>query len=574
MRLNVLLLVVVSFLFAACSSSESGSSSSTSLDAGCTTVRSFTGSTITITGSANYEFRINGNGVINSTIATPNLPIRQAQVVIYNSSGSEIQCGSTNDSGNFSVIVPQIADNYTVSVDSRIYNSMMKAGVLNNPTEQDVHSITTTLAGTASASVGTLTATASGEIKGGAFNILDKIYGANLYLLTNTAGCSGSFTGCSPFTDAPAVSIYWDAGVNPGSYFGAGALSFYLPGARELYILGGVGGNTNSSDCDHFDNSIILHEYGHFIEDVFADTDSPGGTHTGNAIIDARLAWGEGWANFFQAATLNNPIYRDTSGNISGSSSVYFDEDLETPENDIPTQMGEGNFREFSITRLLWDSIDVVNEGAGVDTVSGTFAELWTIFTSTTTGLKNSSYVFRNMGLFHTLQQALGVTNWSSLRTGENQRGNQNDYSRAVASSSSACTPASVTIQAANNPGGSTENGTAARSNQFDSNDFYRYYHPGGAFSFRIDYATTPTAADLDVYIFRNSYQFTSSSSSSVAASATTNVTMGTTSASETISTSLSAGWYMINIRVDTASGLPSPADYSMTLNGSNLCPN
>ena len=131
-------------------------------------MRSFTGSTITITGSADYEFRVNGNGAINSNVATPNLPIRQAQVVIYNSSGSEIQCGSTDDSGNFSVVVPQISGNYTVSVDSRIYNSMTKAGVLNNPTEQNVHSITTTLAGTANASVGTLTATASGEIKGGA----------------------------------------------------------------------------------------------------------------------------------------------------------------------------------------------------------------------------------------------------------------------------------------------------------------------------------------------------------------------------------------------------------------------
>ena len=566
MRLNVLLLVVYGFFLAACAASETGVSTNASLDPGCTNVRTFTGNTITLTGSANYEFRINGNLAINPT----KLPIRQAQVSIYNSNGSEVQCGATDDSGNFSVVVPQISGNYIVSVDSRIYNSVTKAGVLNNPTEQEVHSVTASVSGASTTSVGTLTATATGEIKGGAFNILDKIYDANLYLSSETAGCSGTFTGCTAFTDAPSVSIYWDAGVNPGTYFGAGALSFYLPGARELYILGGVSGNTSSSDCDHFDNSIILHEYGHFIEDVFADTDSPGGSHTGNTILDARLAWGEGWANFFQAAVLNNPVYRDTSGNISGSTSVYFNEDLENPQNDIPTQMGEGNFREFSITRLLWDSIDAVDEPTK-DDVTGTFAELWTIFTSTTTGLKNSSYVFRNMGLFHTLQQSLGATNWSTLRSAENQRGDQNDYSRAVASS----TCADVTIQAANIPGGSTENGTAARSNQFASNDFYRYYHPGGAFNFRLDYTTTPTAADLDVYIFRNAYQFTSTSSSSLAASATTEVTMSATSASETITTSLAAGWYMINIRVDTEGGvLGSAADYAMTLNGSQLCPN
>ncbi len=570
MRANLFLLVVYCFWLAACSSSKSGSSTSTSLDPGCVTVRSFSGNTITLAGSANYEFRVNGNGAVNNTVAQANLPIRQAQVAIYNSTGTEVQCGTTDDSGNFSIVVPQLSGNYTVSVDSRIYNSMTKAAVLNNPTEIRVHSVTSTVSGANSASVGTLTATATGTIKGGAFNILDKIYGANLYLITTTTGCSGSFTGCTPFTAAPAVAIYWDAGVNPGTYFSAGALSFYLPGQSELYILGGVSGDTNSSDCDHFDNSIILHEYGHFIEDIFADTDSPGGSHTGNTILDARLAWGEGWANFFQAATLNNPVYRDTSGNISGSTSVFFNENLETPANDIPTLMGEGNFREFSITRLLWDSIDAVNEGAGVDTVSGTFAELWTIFTSTTIGIKNSTYVFRNMGLFHTLQQSLAVTDWSSLRTGENQLGNQNDYSRAVASS----TCANVTIQSANIPGGSAENGTAARSNQFASNDFYRYYHSGGAFSFQLNYTTTSPAADLDVYIFNNAYQFTSTATTSLAASALNNVTIGTTSASETVSTSLAAGWYMINIRVDTGVRMGTAASYSMTLNGSQLCPN
>lgn len=570
MRLNVLLLAVYSFLFAACTSSESGVTTNASLDPGCVNVRSFSGSTITLTGTADYQYRPNGNDTVNSL---PNLPIRQAQVAIYNSSGSEVQCGATDDSGNFSIVVPQISGTYTVSVESRIYNTVTKAGVLNNPTEQNVHSISTSVSGASSASVGTLTASATGAIKGGAFNILDKIYGANLYLISETTGCSGSFTGCSPFTNAPSVSVYWDAGVNPGSYFGAGALSFYLPGARELYILGGISGNTNNSDCDHFDNSIILHEYGHFIEDVFADTDSPGGSHTGNTILDARLAWGEGWANFFQAAVLNNPVYRDTAGNSDpgGTPAVYFNEDLENPTNDIPSTMGEGNFREFSITRLLWDSIDAANE-PGEDDVTGTFAELWTIFTSATNGLKNSSYVFRNMGLFHTLQQSLGgSTDWTTLRTAENQRGNQNDYSRAVASG--AC--ADVTIQAASIPGGSAENGSAARSNQFASNDFYRYYHPGGAFNFQLDYTTTPVAADLNVYIFRNGYTFSNAPSSTIAASATNNVTFTATSDTETISTSLSAGWYMINIRADTTGGvLGSAASYRMTLNGSQLCPN
>lgn len=559
-----LLLLVIPFL-SGCSSATSGSSNALSFDPGCITVRSYPGG-VTLTGVANYEFRVNGNGAVNSAVAVPNLPIRQAQVSVYNSINALVQCGVTDDSGNFSVTVPQTAENYTVSVDSRIYDAMTKAAVFNNPTQMSVHSITQTVSGAASASIGTMTATATGAIKGGAFNILDKIYGANIYMRDNTANCSGMFSGCTPFTAAPPVFIFWDRGVNPGDYFSAGALSFYLPGQSELYILGGINGNTDSSDCDHFDNSIILHEYGHFIEDVFADTDSPGGSHNGNSIIDARLAWGEGWANFYQGAILNLPVYRDTAGNVDGvSTSVFFNESLETGVLDIPTAMGQGNFREFSISRLLWDTIDGANDDA-VNGDSSDFAELWTVFTSSTVGLKNTSRVFRNVGLFHELQQALpNNTDWSTLRNSENQLGNQNDYARTLAATGAIC---NVTIQAANMSMGSPENGSAARSNQFASNDFYRYYHPGGAFTFQLN--TVAPTADLDLYIFRNGYRFSDTSSSSLAASSLSSVA----GATETVSTSLAAGWYMINVRVDTLNGLGTATDYNMFLNGARLCPN
>jgi hypothetical protein len=165
MRLNLFVVAFFTFSMVACTSSETGSSTSASLDPGCVTVRTFTGSTVTLTGTADYQFRTNGNGAVNGST----LPIRQAQVAIYSSTGAEVQCGATDDSGNFSIIVPQISGNYTVSVDSRIYNSVTKAAVLNNPTELDVHSVTSSVSGATSASVGTLTATATGALKGGAF---------------------------------------------------------------------------------------------------------------------------------------------------------------------------------------------------------------------------------------------------------------------------------------------------------------------------------------------------------------------------------------------------------------------
>jgi hypothetical protein len=134
--------------------------------------------------------------------------------------------------------------------------------------------------------------------------------------------------------------------------------------ASGMYIMGGVNGDT-CADTDHFDNSVLVHEYGHFLEKDFGHSDSPGGSHNGNGIIDPRLAWSEGWANFFQSAVHGDRNYVDTTGNISCSSGtgVQIDLNLEIPQSgqdkmSPSTYLGEGVFREVSVSRVLWDTME------------------------------------------------------------------------------------------------------------------------------------------------------------------------------------------------------------------------
>lgn len=521
---------------------------------------------VTITGKGVYQFRTNGNGAVSGT--TP--PIRKANVAVYNSAGLPLQCGSTDDNGDFSLNVPSGSD-YTVRISSIIYDSVTKAAVYNNPTQNRLHVLSSSnFSASSSTNIGTLTASATGDVLGGGFNILDKIYGANIYLLQKTNNCSATFSSCSPVTNVPNVFIFWDKGVNPGSYFGAGPVSFYLPGESELYILGGETGDVDDSDTDHFDDSVILHEYGHFIEDIFAKTDSPGGWHNGDYIIDPRLAWGEGWANFFQAAVLDVPIYRDTSGNTDpgNTHSELFNEDLETPDNDIPAIMGEGNFREFSITRMLWDVIDVANEGHNIDEVTAPFSELWTLFTSSTHGFKKDLR-FRHVGLFHALQVNLpGRTDWSSVRASEKQTIGEDDYANPAAVGS--CSP--ITIEAENISPSDPEVGTAATSNQFASNDFYRIFHVGGALQILLNHSSsTSPSADLDLYLYKEKYRF--GITADMVGRSTTFIPGTTLSGSENINAFLAAGWYMLNVRVNTSQRNGQPATYTLKLNGANLCP-
>lgn len=554
-------MLLVCFFFISCSSGGGGGSAP---EYTCNTLDYPSG--INVSGNAVYEFRNNGSGIIS---ATKN-PIRYAELKIFNSGGGLVQCTRTDAAGAFNVAIPNSNAAHTLRISSIVYNDQTKAFVYNNPTNNSAHYIEVAFTPDVTKSIGTLTALASDDLKGAAFNILDKVLSANEFLIAETASCTNIFSGCVPFTGAPLVKIYWDKGVNPGEYFSAGPISFYIPGERELYILGGESGDVNSSDCDHFDTSIILHEYGHFIEDVYSDTDSPGGSHSGNTILDARLAWGEGWANFFQAAVTNNPIYRDTSGNLSGTATILFNENLETPGNDIPSTTGEGNFREFSVTRLLWDALDAVNEGVNVDQVDTSFAELWNVFANSTSGFKSTAYRFRNMGLFHTIQQSFpSASDWSSIRTGEKHNGSQVDYARNTTKGSSC---AATAIQAQNISGGQPENGSIANSNHFASNDFYQIYHAGGNFTWQLSYTTNPASpADLDIYLYSENYNVTKTA----VGQSTTNIANGTSSAIETISISnLAVGYYMLNVRVDTTLGLGSAASYSMNLGGQTLCPN
>ncbi len=348
-----------------------------------------------------------------------------------------------------------------------------------NTETNTVYSVVKSVTASANQSV-TITAQATGEILGGAFNIYDQILNVNDYIRSEV---SASFV-------ANKVSAYWKPGFNPGDYVNSGPISFYYPGLDRLFILGGVSGDIDNTDTDHFDNSVIVHEYGHFLEDNFATSNSPGGAHFGNGQIDARLAWSEGFANFLNAAVRTNVSgsasdanYVDTIGNVSGSTRVSIYVDIESYEScvicDRPDENGEGIFREFAITRYLYDAVDNTptetdtlgswnaasnsptladgtgregdtytvstggtedlgsgnitfvggdtvyydgsnwlknNAAAQFDNISGMFSEIWTSLSSGT-GFKSSNTSFRDAGLLNYVEHDAGGTDWTQIRT-------------------------------------------------------------------------------------------------------------------------------------------------------------
>lgn len=551
---------------------------------------SYTGPTVTITGTANYNarqiFTTGGGGLGSANPAAGSnpaavRPIRYAEVRVTDPAGNLVQSTETLVDGTFSFVVPQSSTTYTISVNSRADNNKLKASILNSPEFNAYYSITTTVSGSASASVGTMTATADGAAIGAAFNILDQFVNINDYLRTQVSTCSTTFTGCTNFDVAPKVKAYWTKGFNPGSYYNSGPVSFYVRGYSRIFILGGQNGDVDNSDTDHFDNSVILHEYGHFLEDAYFVSDSPGGSHSGNKIIDPRLAWSEGWGNFIQAAVRNAANYQDSSGNVDGTTALFFNLDIEnaTAGNDIPVSSGEGNFREFSIARFLWDALDdtaAETVHAATDNIKNGFPQIWAAITKVANGFMNPNAAFHNMGHFHLGQiwlqnNDVDAENWSNLRTIEYHQGDTRDYARYV-TATNGVTCAAYSLTPASVFG---DTGSFSTSNLFYNNKFYHLKIAAGtSVNLQLVYDDVDDVgvlADLDLYLYNETARY--GNSSDIIASSINDAGTVSATQTETINTSLGAGNYLINVMVYTKNSVGGAVTYKLLMNGDELCP-
>ena len=571
----------------------------------CSSVTNVT-TPVTISGTATYQYyEPNKNfGLTKDTSINPNgdpftKPIRRAEVRVFNSKGIVVQCSETDATGAISLSIekPTVAETFSLEVNSRSNNSSVIGSILDKVDSKKFYSLKTSFvvaADATSVSLSALVAPATGTLEGGAFHILDEILLVNEFLRNNSTDTNCSL--CQNFTVAPKVTVFWAKGFNPSSYFGeTSPLSFYdvsasIDTAPGLYILGGSNGDVDMSDTDHFDDSVIIHEYGHFLENTYWKSDSPGGYHDGNMIIDPRLAFSEGFSNFLPSAVTGSSTYIDTIGSPDGSADVGVVLNLEDEtglNNNVrdkiitKSPIGEGIYREVSVSRALYDYIDSTTMVEKTYDAGGTvnnadelsqlpFAYLWLALTNTSFGLKSSSQHFISMGqLNKALYSSLDFSSFAdiagekvkldSARIGEFQVSDTSEYAALVAKNDSACDRTMTPVADRTLADGSSYH------DLFLSSDFFRIDHPGGVLDLQLSYTGT---ADLDLYVFKEVHTITETNDL-VAKSEAVNATVGNT---ESVSVSLPAGTYMVFINVDTAVTFASSIVYSLTSGGKYLC--
>ncbi|MGZ6459546.1 MAG: hypothetical protein ACXWQX_10915 [Bdellovibrio sp.] len=565
------------------------------------------------------------------------VPIPFAEFHIYDSTNTRIQQGETTTSGIADFKIPKTAGTYTLKVFSRALNDYLKISVLEDIYANTPYSISKTFtitsteinSGSLDLSSAPVYAEAdekvSSKIEGGAFNIYFDILIANEYIRRNIQknnnGTGVPTTDTTKWWVADKVTVFWKQGFNPYTYFNStAALSFYSPGERKLYILGGSNGDVAASDTDHFDDSVILHEYGHFLEDTFGHTESPGGSHNGSFIIDARLAWSEGWADFLQSAILTGADAHDASasedrlptnkrfqyyidtygykGSNNAGVAVAFNlaavgTNLGEPDNVGSDLNGAGNFRELSIARTLYKSTRNTSQAYTTGKFGGgvSFINIWQAFSGENNSGANrdnpTQYSLRNTttfpvpssGLVHWLiyKNGFSGTQWDAILAEEKQNKGTSDYAYLLTAATCSGTVLGPGALETGNTMGAGD--SVSHSNQQANNDFYLYYHDGSSATLSMTYTTSGNAPDLDLILYYKTYVYfeddnwyAGEKSNYVAKSSRT--VGGTT---EQINLAgLPAGFYILNVKINAYQKIPSQMNgtstYKLFKNGTQLC--
>jgi hypothetical protein len=260
--------------------------------------------------------------------------------------------------------------------------------------------------------------------------------------------------------------------------------TFFNLSTNTAYVLG-----DRNSDSDEFDDSVILHEYAHMLAARFSRDDSPGGLHVLGDLLDPRVAWSEGWANFFAAAVRGTPVFLDSKG--LGVGLRY---DL---EENVPAGDRQGYWSESSVHGLLWDLFDA-NEDNG-DTVEVPFASIWEAFTE----LRNDRFVYLPFFLEHFMEQNPGLVDALRLMVVLRNIDFQPDVRPSVVNPFPRPIPVGESRVL-----NEVDSLTSGRANLANSSHFYRFTtRTGGQTYVRLEVdglgpANNPAANDLDLFLF------------------------------------------------------------------------
>ena len=208
--------------------------------------------------------------------------------------------GSTNDSGDYSL---SVASNTSINIEvvaqmqqggaAANWDVRVQDGIVGNTPYEHLHPTAFNSSSGTAQNIDIPTGVnaagvATGTRASAPFAILDTIYTA-----------IQTVVGAAPNTNFPTLVVDW--GTQAGGTFFSGG------GTQHIALLADL-----TEDTDEFDQHVVAHEFGHYVEFNFSRADNIGGPHGPGDRLDPRVAFGEGFGYAFAAIVLNDPDARDS----------------------------------------------------------------------------------------------------------------------------------------------------------------------------------------------------------------------------------------------------------------------
>ena len=303
--------------------------------------------------------------------AITDAPIRGVTVEALDASDNVLATGQSDSAGGYNLSVPS-----NTSVRIRVKAEMIQTTgttwdvrVQDNTNGDALYAFQGSLASSgATDSIRDLNADSgwtglgyTGPRVAGPFAILDPIYDT-----------LQAFAVAAPGLNFPETDFNWspnnttafgepsDGEIGTSNYSGNG----------QIFILG-----EEDVDTDEYDEDVVVHEWGHYFEDMLSRSDSIGGAHGLGDRIDFRLALSEGFGNALAAIINEDELYRDSGGSQQSSG---FNFNVENEPN-VPNN---GWYSETSVQEIIYDIFDA-DDDAG-DSVSLGLAAISNAMTSAT----------------------------------------------------------------------------------------------------------------------------------------------------------------------------------------------
>lgn len=338
-----LLLVLLAGGISACSINEGDGTAPTDIGK-CGPDSSQSTKQITLSGQITYD-RVPADGDFTGLdySATTPQPVRRVRIAAV--CGTEtFATGETDSNGNYSLQVPNNTD-FILRV--RAYLAGYEFKVVDNTSDDALYVLDSSIINAASDQTLNLNA-ASGWTGTG---YTEPRAAAPFAILDSALTAALKVTSVDPDEVFPPLELNWSS-LNkpaPGQIdMGQIGTTYYQQTSEgsAIYILGEA-----DTDTDEYDDHVIIHEWGHYLEDRFSRSDSLGGPHSGNSKLDMRVAYGEGFGNAWSAIATDDPVYFDT---LVTNQDGGFSFNMESSES----LDSIGWYSETSVQRLLWDFYD------------------------------------------------------------------------------------------------------------------------------------------------------------------------------------------------------------------------